>query len=227
MSPAGSDPRPDRRGRAAAAPDEPRQGPVPAVRNDQGRGLLLHPRGGRADAGPTREPADHSPALAGQHRAARLLREGGAPRDARVDGARARHLRRSGEDYSGYIDHPLLAGTPEDAAALVWFVQQGALEFHTPQWRIGRKFGLHGTPGPADRMVLDLETGPPAGLAELPRWRSSRARSLPARASPPFRWPAAPRPAHLRPASPPRPQRARPTWRDYGQARDGASRLAS
>ena len=76
------------------------------------------------------------------------------------------HLRRSGDDYSGYIDHPLLAGTPEDAAALVWFVQQGALEFHTPQWRIGRKFGLHGTPGPADRMVLDLDPGPPAGLAE-------------------------------------------------------------
>ena len=40
------------------------------------------------------------------------------------------------------------------------------MEFHTPQWRIGRKFGLHGTPGPADRMVLDLDPGPPAGLAE-------------------------------------------------------------
>ena len=76
------------------------------------------------------------------------------------------HLRRSGDDYSGYIDHPLLAGTPEDAAALVWFVQQGTLEFHAPQWRIGRKFGLHGTPGPADRMVLDLDPGAPAGLAE-------------------------------------------------------------
>ena len=75
-------------------------------------------------------------------------------------------LRRSGDDYSGYIDHPLLAGTPQDAAALVWFVQQGTLEFHTPQWRIGRKFGLHGTPGPAERMVLDLDPGPPAGLAE-------------------------------------------------------------
>ena len=75
-------------------------------------------------------------------------------------------LPRRSEGHSGFIDHPLLAGVPEDAAALVWFVQQGALEFHTPQWRIGRKFGLHGTPGPADRMVLDLDPGPPAGLAE-------------------------------------------------------------
>ena len=40
------------------------------------------------------------------------------------------------------------------------------MEFHTPQWRIGRKFGLHGTPGPADRMVLDLDPGAPAGLAQ-------------------------------------------------------------
>ncbi len=75
-------------------------------------------------------------------------------------------LRRSGEDHSGYIDHPVLAGAPEDAAALVWLMQQGALEFHTPQWRVGRKFGLHATAGPADRMVLDLDPGPPAGIGQ-------------------------------------------------------------
>ncbi len=75
-------------------------------------------------------------------------------------------LRRSGRDYSGFIDYPLLAGNPEDLAALVWFAQEGVLEFHTPQWRISRKFGLHGSAGTADRMVLDLDPGPPAGLAE-------------------------------------------------------------
>jgi bifunctional non-homologous end joining protein LigD len=75
-------------------------------------------------------------------------------------------LRRSSMEYAGHIEYPLLAGGPEDLAALVWFVQEGALEFHTPQWRIGRKHGLHGSVGPADRMVLDLDPGPPAGLAE-------------------------------------------------------------
>ena len=75
-------------------------------------------------------------------------------------------LRRSGEDFSAYIDHPLLEGHADDSAALVWFVQQGTLEFHTPQWRIGRKFGVLGSAGPADRMVLDLDPGAPAGLAE-------------------------------------------------------------
>jgi bifunctional non-homologous end joining protein LigD len=75
-------------------------------------------------------------------------------------------LRRSSDEFSGYIDYPLLAGEASDAAALVWLAQQGVLEFHTPQWRIGRKFGRHGTAGPADRMVLDLDPGPPAGLAE-------------------------------------------------------------
>ena len=68
--------------------------------------------------------------------------------------------------HAGEVDYPLLAGQAEDLAALVWFAQEGALEFQTPQWRIGRKFGLHGSAGPADRMVLDLDPGPPAGLAE-------------------------------------------------------------
>ena len=75
-------------------------------------------------------------------------------------------LPRGGADHSGYVDHPLLIGAPEDAAALVWLMQQGALELHTPQWRVGRKFGLHATAGPADRMVLDLDPGSPAGIGE-------------------------------------------------------------
>lgn len=73
-------------------------------------------------------------------------------------------LPRSG--HPGYVDYPLLHGTAADLAALVWFAQEGVLELHTPQWRIGRKFGLYGSAGPADRMVLDLDPGPPAGLPE-------------------------------------------------------------
>lgn len=68
--------------------------------------------------------------------------------------------------HPGYVDYPLLHGGQPDLAALVWFAQEGVLEFHTPQWRIGRKFGLYGTAGPADRMVLDLDPGPPAGLRQ-------------------------------------------------------------
>jgi bifunctional non-homologous end joining protein LigD len=78
-------------------------------------------------------------------------------------------LPRSRAHDSDCIDYPMLAGDPEDAAGLVWLVQQGALEFHTPQWRIGRTSGVIGSPGPADRMVLDLDPGPPAGLGECAR----------------------------------------------------------
>lgn len=78
-------------------------------------------------------------------------------------------LPRSSNERAGTIDYPLLEGVPADAAALVWIMQQGTLELHTPQWRIGRKFGVHGSPGPADRMVLDFDPGPPAGLAECAR----------------------------------------------------------
>lgn len=69
------------------------------------------------------------------------------------------------DEYAGYIDYPLLAGTPDEVAALVWFAQTGVLELHTPQWRVRRR-AQFGVPGPVDRMVLDLDPGPPAGLPE-------------------------------------------------------------
>jgi bifunctional non-homologous end joining protein LigD len=78
-------------------------------------------------------------------------------------------LPRSGAERSERIDYPVLAGGPQDVAGLVWLVQQGALEFHTPQWRVAEARGPIGLPGPADRMVLDLDPGAPAGLAECAR----------------------------------------------------------
>ncbi|MGJ9422981.1 non-homologous end-joining DNA ligase [Aeromicrobium sp. CF3.5] len=56
-------------------------------------------------------------------------------------------------------EYPLV----EHAADLAWLGQVGALELHTPQWRV--------TDGPADqprpdRLVLDLDPGPGVGLAE-------------------------------------------------------------
>jgi len=46
----------------------------------------------------------------------------------------------------------------QDLASLVWAANL-VTEFHTPQWRAG-------TPGVADRLVLDLDPGPPATIVE-------------------------------------------------------------
>jgi bifunctional non-homologous end joining protein LigD len=46
----------------------------------------------------------------------------------------------------------------DDLATLVWLANLAALELHVPQWTIG-------SAGP-DRLVVDLDPGPPAGLAE-------------------------------------------------------------
>jgi bifunctional non-homologous end joining protein LigD len=49
-----------------------------------------------------------------------------------------------------------------DAAGLAWAGQVAALELHVPQWKVNRR----GTPQNPDRLVLDLDPGPGAGLAE-------------------------------------------------------------
>ncbi|WP_127573102.1 ATP-dependent DNA ligase [Georgenia faecalis] len=55
-------------------------------------------------------------------------------------------------------DYPLV----DDTATLVWLAQVAALEIHVPQWR----FGSDGTRRNPDRLVLDLDPGPGAGLPE-------------------------------------------------------------
>src|SRR5690625_2912792 len=50
----------------------------------------------------------------------------------------------------------------ERPAALAWFGQLAALELHVPQWR----FDDDGAPLRPDRLVLDLDPGKGAGLAE-------------------------------------------------------------
>ena len=49
-----------------------------------------------------------------------------------------------------------------DAATLAWLAQIAALEIHVPQWRVDS----HGNALSPDRMVLDLDPGEGAGLAE-------------------------------------------------------------
>jgi bifunctional non-homologous end joining protein LigD len=50
----------------------------------------------------------------------------------------------------------------DDVATLVWMANLSALELHVPQWTMGRR----GAVRPPDRLVIDLDPGPPAGLAE-------------------------------------------------------------
>lgn len=50
----------------------------------------------------------------------------------------------------------------ENTAGLVWMVTIAALEFHVPQWTVGPRGGVHNP----TRLVIDLDPGPPAGLAE-------------------------------------------------------------
>ncbi|GGM16646.1 ATP-dependent DNA ligase [Promicromonospora citrea] len=52
-----------------------------------------------------------------------------------------------------------------DLATLTWLGQTATLELHTPQWQFGRT-GARLDP---DRLVLDLDPGPGAGLAECAR----------------------------------------------------------
>ena len=50
----------------------------------------------------------------------------------------------------------------DSSATLAWFGQVAALELHVPQWRVD----ADGTPRHPDRLVLDLDPGPGAGLDE-------------------------------------------------------------
>ncbi|MDM7831143.1 non-homologous end-joining DNA ligase [Cellulomonas edaphi] len=62
------------------------------------------------------------------------------------------------DDEGAELDLPFI----DDLAGLVWAANQGALELHTPQWRVGPRGGVR----PPDRLVVDLDPGPPAGLDE-------------------------------------------------------------
>lgn len=59
---------------------------------------------------------------------------------------------------SGTTRYPIL----DSVDAIAWIAQQAALEVHVPQWRF-----VDGEPGPATRLVFDLDPGEGVGLAEL------------------------------------------------------------
>ncbi len=64
---------------------------------------------------------------------------------------------RSGKG-EGTITFPIV----DDLATLTWLVNLAALELHVHQWTVAR----NGRPRHADRLVIDLDPGEPAGLHE-------------------------------------------------------------
>lgn len=63
---------------------------------------------------------------------------------------------------TGTGDGTLTFPIVEDLATLTWMVNLAALELHVHQWTVGR----NGRPRNADRIVIDLDPGEPAGLHE-------------------------------------------------------------
>ncbi len=59
---------------------------------------------------------------------------------------------------SGTTTYPII-DTP---AGLAWIAQQAALEVHVPQWRF-----VDGKPGPATRLVFDLDPGPDVPMKQV------------------------------------------------------------
>ena len=83
-------------------------------------------------------------------------------------------VRRRELQHSDHVNtYPLV----NDLATLTWLGQIAALEIHVPQWQFGRT-GARKNP---DRMVLDLDPGPGAGLrecAEVARWARAILRDM-------------------------------------------------
>jgi len=63
---------------------------------------------------------------------------------------------------SGKGDGELTFPIVDDLATLTWLVNLAALELHVHQWTVAR----NGRPRNADRLVIDLDPGEPAGLHE-------------------------------------------------------------
>jgi bifunctional non-homologous end joining protein LigD len=61
------------------------------------------------------------------------------------------------------VTYPII----EDRAGLAWVANLAALELHVPQWQVGPRGGVRNP----DRLVIDLDPGPPAGLTSARRLR--------------------------------------------------------
>lgn len=73
--------------------------------------------------------------------------------------------RRTVGHRSGTTTYPIL----DEPEALAWIAQQAALEVHVPQWRFAGNTDKTGKskPGPATRLVFDLDPGDGVGMPQL------------------------------------------------------------
>jgi bifunctional non-homologous end joining protein LigD len=69
-----------------------------------------------------------------------------------------RRAGRYGEVENDTLTFPVV----DDLATLTWLANLAAIELHVHQWQVGR----NGRPRNADRIVIDLDPGDPAGLHE-------------------------------------------------------------
>lgn len=76
----------------------------------------------------------------------------------------SRSARSGGSGGEGTLAFPVV----DDLATLTWLVNLAALELHVHQWRVDPSTGSGdgGDPVGADRIVIDLDPGEPAGLHE-------------------------------------------------------------
>ena len=79
-------------------------------------------------------------------------------RTVRVPTTGSRASRSTGSEGGDTLVFPVV----DDLATLTWLVNLAALELHVHQWTVGR----NGRPRNADRLVIDLDPGEPAGLHE-------------------------------------------------------------
>ena len=107
------------------------------------------------------------PLLAGRPVTRKRWVDGVGTADAPADAFFTKQLERGAPEWiprlpivhsDGPKDYPLV----EDVPTLVWLAQVAAIEVHVPQWR----FDAAGEPGHPDRLVLDLDPGPGADLAQ-------------------------------------------------------------
>jgi bifunctional non-homologous end joining protein LigD len=79
-------------------------------------------------------------------------------RTAKVPTTGSRAARSASDGGSDTLVFPIV----DDLATLTWLVNLAALELHVHQWTVAR----NGRPRNADRLVIDLDPGEPAGLHE-------------------------------------------------------------
>jgi bifunctional non-homologous end joining protein LigD len=75
-----------------------------------------------------------------------------------TSGTRAGSGGSGGSGGSDTLSFPIV----DDLATLTWLTNLAAIELHVHQWQVGR----NGRPRNADRIVIDLDPGEPAGLHE-------------------------------------------------------------